>query len=104
MAAMVPVPSPASVKLRCGSGVNLGRRAAERARQAAGSGVPPSGRTAGSSPAWAVPAGISTVTTNPSPGVEAAETDPPWAATMAATMESPRPLPPPVRARAGSAR
>ena len=44
------------------------------------------------------------MTTSPSPGADVAETVPPWAATMAATMDSPSPLPPRVRDRAGSAR
>ena len=38
--------------------------------------------------------GRRTVTVSPLPGAEAAKTVPPWAATMAATMERPRPLPP----------
>ena len=48
--------------------------------------------------------GIRTVTVIPCPGEDVAETVPPCAATMAATMERPRPLPPLVRARAGSTR
>jgi len=38
--------------------------------------------------------GSRTVTVMPSPGADVAETVPPWAATMAATMDSPSPLPP----------
>ena len=48
--------------------------------------------------------GMRTVTAMPSPGAELAVTVPPCASTMAATIESPRPLPPLVRVRAGSDR
>jgi len=48
--------------------------------------------------------GRRTVTIIPSPGADFAVTVPPWAATMAATMERPSPLPPWLRARDASTR
>ena len=42
--------------------------------------------------------------TAPPRGPDAAQTAPPWAATMAATMDSPSPEPPLLRARERSAR
>ena len=103
MSRMVPLPSPGTVNLGCESDVNLTRRDRDglvmrMVRE------PRPRRLRGPEAAATVLTGIRTVTTSPSPGVETAETVPPWAVTMAATIDSPSPLPPRVRARAGSAR
>ena len=93
MSGMVPGPSPDFVKPGCGSGVNRRRRATgSRPVSRLLQGRRPTGP--GRGPSWAAPTGSSTMTTSPSPGADAAETVPPWAATMAATMDSPSPLPP----------
>ena len=97
MSCMVSGPPPGSVKVGCGPGVNLRRTPTGPPYQAADSGGSPA--KTGFGPDCTEVMGRRTVTIIPLPGEDVAETVPPCAATMAATMERPRPLPPLVRVR-----